>query len=251
MRTQYRGSRLIPFAAAKQITQPPKNTEQVDNEDVQKQPSHIEKGNKYSGNLAGLRASSTPGKRAYCPSSYQAQLRPWVYHRIKQEVTMLRSELSRRLCFVSILVLCLSACQHLTAQEHPLTTESENPQDYRSKSYRIHIGDVLQVTVYKHPELSRKVSVRGDGNYVLPAEAKKLQKPSAIDETIRDMHVAGLTAVSVANELREKLKPMIANPQVAITVFDTIMRPGPPSEKPSPQLRDTPPPAQTQNSPSS
>jgi len=164
---------------------------------------------------------------------------------------MWRSDFSRRLCFGSILVLCLSTCQHLRAQERPLTTKSENPQDYRSKSYRIHIGDVLQVSVYRHPELSRKVSVRGDGNYVLPVEAKKSQKPSAIDEVIFDMHIAGLTAVSVANELREKLKPMIANPQVAITVIDTIMRPGPPSEKPSPQLRDTPPPTQTQNSPSS
>jgi protein involved in polysaccharide export with SLBB domain len=139
----------------------------------------------------------------------------------------------------------------VTAQEHPLTTEVENPQDYRSQSYRIHIGDVLQVSVYKHPELSRKVFVRGDGNYVLPAETEKPQKPSAINETIRDVNVVGQTAVSVANELREKLKPMIANPQVTITVVDTIMRPGPLSPKPSPQLRDTPTPAQRQNSPTS
>lgn len=157
---------------------------------------------------------------------------------------MLTSNFSRRICFGSILFLCSSASHYLTAQEHPLAAASQDSQDYRSQSYRIHIGDVLQVSVYKHPELSRKISVRGDGNYALAAEAKKTQKPSAIDETLRDMHVAGLTAVTVAKELREKLKPMIANPQVTITVVDTIMRPGPTSEKPSPQLRDTLPPAQ-------
>ncbi len=69
-----------------------------------------------------------------------------------------------------------------------------------------------------------------------------------MDDAIRDMQVAGLTALNVATALREKLKPMIADPQVTISVVDTIMKPGPPSDKPSPQLRDTPPPAQKQSS---
>jgi hypothetical protein len=163
---------------------------------------------------------------------------------------MLMSDFSRQVCFGSILLLSCPAGKHLAAQEHPHAAESENPQDYRSHDYRIHIGDVLQVTVYEHPELSRKISVRGDGNYGLAAEGKKTQKPSEFDHTLREMHIAGLTAMNVATELREKLKPMIANPQVTITVVDTIMRPGPPSEKPSPQLRDTPPLVQKQSSPS-
>lgn len=161
---------------------------------------------------------------------------------------MLTSNFSRRVCFGSILLLCSPSGQHLLAQEQPHAAESENSRDYRSQNYRIHIGDVLQVTVYKHPELSRKISVRGDGNYSLSAECNKTQKQSEIDDTLREMHVVGSTAINVATELREKLKPMIANPQVTITVVDTIMRPGPPSEKPSPQLGDTPAPTQKQSS---
>jgi hypothetical protein len=69
-----------------------------------------------------------------------------------------------------------------------------------------------------------------------------------MDDALREMQVAGLTALNVATALREKLKPMIADSQVTITVVDTIMKPGPPSDKPSPQLRDTPPPAQKQSS---
>ncbi len=133
------------------------------------------------------------------------------------------------------------------AQEKPHSAESQDPQDYRSQNYRIHMGDVLQVCVYKHPELTRKIAVQGDGNHILSAEPKKTQKASAIDDTLGEMQVVGLTAANVATALREKLKPVIADPRVTIIVVETIMKPLPRSEKPSPQLRDTPPPAQKQD----
>jgi len=156
---------------------------------------------------------------------------------------MFRSNILR-ISFGSVLLLCWLSSQGTVAQEKP---NSEDSQNYRSQNYRIHIGDVLQVSVYKHPELSRKVAVRGDANHILP-ESGNTPRASAIDDAFREMQVAGLTALNVATALREKLKPMIADPQVTITVVDTIMKPGPPSDKPSPQLRDTPPPAQKQSS---
>jgi hypothetical protein len=53
----------------------------------------------------------------------------------------------------------------MVAQE---TANSEDSQNYRSKNYRIHIGDVLQVSESKYPELSRKIAARGDANHILP-----------------------------------------------------------------------------------
>ena len=70
--------------------------------------------------------------------------------------------------------------------------------------------------------------------------------PSAIDGVLSEMEVAGLTLADMATAVREKLKPMIATPQVTITVIETIMKPLPPSDKASPQLRDTPAPVQKQ-----
>jgi hypothetical protein len=62
------------------------------------------------------------------------------------------------------------------------------------------------------------------------------------------MRVAGSTVVNVATAVREKLKPTIADPQVTVTVGETVIKPLPPSATPSPQLRDTPAPTQRQNS---
>ena len=131
------------------------------------------------------------------------------------------------------------------AQETP---NREDSQNYRSQNYRIHIGDVLQISVSKHPELFRKISVRGDGNYILPLEGEKKPRASAADDTFRELQVVGFTVLNVAAALREKLKPIITDSQVTITVVDTIMKPGPPSDTPPPQLQDTPSPAHKQSS---
>jgi hypothetical protein len=162
----------------------------------------------------------------------------------KQKVAMFRSNILR-ISFGSVLLLCWPSSQGIVGQEKP---NSEDSQNYRSQNYRIHIGDVLQVSVSKHPELSKKISVRGDGNYILPPEGKKMPRTSATDDMFRELQTVGFTAVNIAAAFREKLKPMIADPQVTITVVDTILKPGAPSDSPPPQLRDTPPPAQKQSS---
>jgi hypothetical protein len=49
----------------------------------------------------------------------------------------------------------------------------ETPQPTCPPDYRIHIGDVLQILVYQHPELSRRVVVDGGGNRIVTAEGVK------------------------------------------------------------------------------
>lgn len=156
---------------------------------------------------------------------------------------MFRSNILQ-ISFGSVLLLCWLSSQGIVAQEK---SNSEDSQNYRSQNYRIHIGDVLQVSVSKHPELSRKIGVNGDANHILP-ESGNAPRASAIDDSLREMRVAGLTVRNVATALREKLKPTIADQRVTITVVDTIMKPVPPSDNPSPQLRDIIPPAQKQSS---
>jgi protein involved in polysaccharide export with SLBB domain len=150
-----------------------------------------------------------------------------------------------RVCLGSVFLLCLFSSQPAMAQETP---NREDSQNYRSPNYRIHLGDVLQVSVSKHPELSRRISVRGNGNFILPPEGEKMPRASATDDMFRELQTVGFTAVDIAVAFREKLKPMIADPQVTITVVGTNMKPGPPSDGPPPQLRDTPSPAQKQSS---
>ncbi len=157
---------------------------------------------------------------------------------------MLKSKI-RRVCLGSIFSLCLLSINSAIAQETP---NREDSQNYRSQEYRIHIGDVLQISVYKHPELSGRISVRGDGNYILPLATGKKTRTSATDDTFCEQPVVGFTVVNVAAALREKLKPVIADPQVTVTVVDTIMRPGPPSDSPPPQLQDTPSPTRKPSS---
>ena len=74
--------------------------------------------------------------------------------------------------FVIFLALAISG-QALNAQEQ----RSIAPADYR-----IGIGDVLQIDVWKHPEITRAIPVRPDGRISLPL--------------INDVKVSGLSAPS-------------------------------------------------------
>jgi polysaccharide export outer membrane protein len=77
----------------------------------------------------------------------------------------------------------------------PATTE----QDY-------HIGpqDVVQIDVWKEPEVTRTIPVRPDGKISLPL--------------LNDVQAAGLTAMQLAANIREGLTKYLNNPQVTVTV---------------------------------
>jgi protein involved in polysaccharide export with SLBB domain len=118
----------------------------------------------------------------------------------------------------------------------------DKPHAGAPQGYRIHIGDVLQISVYRHPELSRRVVVSGDGNYTLTDDGVKVSGLSAIDGLLHDLKVVDLTVMEVAKLVCEKLKSRANNPQVTVIVVSMMITPLPPSTLPSPQLRDTPSP---------
>jgi len=83
--------------------------------------------------------------------------------------------------------------------ENKPPTPTANDQEY-------HIGaqDVLQIDVWKEPEITRTIPVRPDGKISLPL--------------LHDVQAAGLTAMQLATNIRDGLTKYLNNPQVTVTV---------------------------------
>jgi polysaccharide export outer membrane protein len=73
-----------------------------------------------------------------------------------------------------------------------------------SSSYVIQPGDVLDVQVWKEPEVSKSIPVRPDGKISLPL--------------VNDVQASGLTAGGLTTQLTERLKKFISDPQVTVMV---------------------------------
>lgn len=71
-------------------------------------------------------------------------------------------------------------------------------------SYKIGPQDVLQIDVWKEPEITRTIPVRPDGKISLPL--------------LNDVQAAGLTAMQLAGIIRDGLTKYLVNPQVTVTV---------------------------------
>jgi polysaccharide export outer membrane protein len=72
------------------------------------------------------------------------------------------------------------------------------------EAYRIGPQDVLQIDVWKEPEITRIIPVRPDGKISLPL--------------LNDVQAAGLTAMQLAGSIREGLTKFLTNPQVTVTI---------------------------------
>lgn len=73
-----------------------------------------------------------------------------------------------------------------------------------NSGYLLAPGDVVEVEVWKEPEISKVLPVRPDGKISLPL--------------LNDVQAAGLTAAGLAADLTEKLKKFISDPQVTVIV---------------------------------
>jgi polysaccharide biosynthesis/export protein len=95
---------------------------------------------------------------------------------------------------------------HQTAQ----STVPAMPDDAVKKSattdpnYVIGAQDVLDINVWKEPDVSRIVPVRPDGKISLPL--------------LNDVQAAGLTPAQLAAQITESLKKYVTNPQVTVIV---------------------------------
>jgi polysaccharide export outer membrane protein len=71
-------------------------------------------------------------------------------------------------------------------------------------------NDVLDISVWKEPEISRKVPVRPDGKISLPL--------------LNDIQAAGLTPMQLQTQISEKLKKFLTEPQVTVIVAEINSR---------------------------
>ncbi len=111
-----------------------------------------------------------------------------------------------RIGFICLLVmgLFLPGCakkKGMVVQPSP-----EGPKSSGSEQYVIGPEDVLQIEVWREKSLSGTVPVRMDGKISLPL--------------IHDVQAAGLTPLQLKENLREKLKEFVDDPQVSVTVAD-------------------------------
>lgn len=93
------------------------------------------------------------------------------------------------------------AAQSIPAEAEQATGQRAATQD---PNYKIGPQDVLDINVWKEPELTRAVPVRPDGKISLPL--------------LSDVQAAGLTPTQLAAKLTTDLKKFVTNPQVTVIV---------------------------------
>ncbi len=81
-----------------------------------------------------------------------------------------------------------------------------NPDAQAVAVYHIGVDDQLQVSVWHNPDLSVSVPVRPDGKITVPL--------------IGDVDAGGRTPTQVAEEIKDKLKAYVRDPQVAVILTD-------------------------------
>lgn len=92
-----------------------------------------------------------------------------------------------------------------TAAEASEGKEPAQPKPAAKKAeYVIGPQDELDVSVWKEPDLSRKVPVRPDGKISLPL--------------LNDVQAAGLTPTQLADSIKEMLRKYVTQPQVTVIV---------------------------------
>jgi polysaccharide export outer membrane protein len=86
----------------------------------------------------------------------------------------------------------------------PAATKIETAILSNANDYKIGPEDLLDISVWKNPELSRTVPVRPDGKVSLPL--------------VNDIQAAGLTPTALRQQLIDRLSEFIPAPEVAVIV---------------------------------
>jgi polysaccharide export outer membrane protein len=84
--------------------------------------------------------------------------------------------------------------------------KSDGDEVQKVQEYRLAKEDVVEVAVWKEPDLSRTVPVRPDGKITLPL--------------LGDVVAEGLTPTQLEKTVQEKLAPLVRDPRVTVIVHD-------------------------------
>ena len=102
-----------------------------------------------------------------------------------------------------LVMVMLTACAS-TGQIKSKPADEQTSSTILTSEYRIGIDDVIQVSVWRNPELSVSVPVRPDGKISVPLAG--------------DIQAGGLTSIEVAKAIGEKLAVYVRDPQVTVIV---------------------------------
>jgi len=119
----------------------------------------------------------------------------------------MRNRLRRGLLIAIVLTALPSYAQDKSrpAQSAPPDTADGGRKAAKlDSSYTIGPQDVIDIAVWKEPELTRTVPVRPDGKISLPL--------------LNDVQAAGFTPSQLAEQITESLKKYVTNPQVTVIV---------------------------------
>ncbi len=107
-----------------------------------------------------------------------------------------------RLMVAALAVVLLAAC----ASGGGSSDTPPAPQPAAVDDYAIGVDDVVQVSVWRNPELGIEVPVRPDGKISVPL--------------VGDVMAGGLTPAQVAKDIQEKLSAYVRDPQVAVILTE-------------------------------
>ncbi len=109
----------------------------------------------------------------------------------------------RRTGTVSTALLC-GALAALGACGGPTSMAAKEARPFQPQEYRIGVEDVLEIAVWREPELSKTVPVRPDGKITIPVAGEVV--------------AAGRTAHELEEELAKKFSARIATPTISVVV---------------------------------
>lgn len=112
----------------------------------------------------------------------------------------------RHVCFVPVILLCAAASAWAQSAPANAPTTAVGRAAAPTAEYTIGPEDVLDISVWKNPELSRKVPVRPDGRVSLPL--------------INDIQAAGLTPSELREQLAKRLAEYVPSAEVSVIVSD-------------------------------
>ncbi len=122
---------------------------------------------------------------------------------------MKRAELWGAVCFLAVAF--SATAQEATSKKQPaeapagsVVSDPVKKAATDNPNYLIGAQDVLDISVWKEPELTRSVPVRPDGKISMPL--------------LNDVQAAGLTPIQLAANITAGLKKFVTDPQVTIIV---------------------------------
>jgi polysaccharide export outer membrane protein len=111
----------------------------------------------------------------------------------------------RQFFYLTLMILALSGCSPNKALvQNDATSEPQQIPPIEISEYILGFGDEVEISIFRHDEMTRKVRILPDGNIQYPL--------------VGEVHAQGLNAKELRDKLREGLLKYYVDPQVSVIV---------------------------------